>query len=243
MKIILIDDHALIRAAMISALVGSRFEVVAQASSVNEALAMINTHNPDIALVDINLGSATGIDLIKTAIKSGASCKFVILTMHDDEQMLEQAKLAGASQITMITRQKTRRDLAVTLGATDSVDPLEKNYPDKLSKYDVVFECAGAIESFNAAQVIARRGGSIVVLGLTPEKSFVDFNPFQLVIKELRIQGSFLNPLTQRRAANLIDSKKLKLDPLISRVLTLDEVPEILNKPPADGDIKYIIKP
>jgi L-iditol 2-dehydrogenase len=112
-----------------------------------------------------------------------------------------------------------------------------------LSKYDVVFECAGAIESFNAAQVIARRGGSIVVLGLTPEKSFVDFNPFQLVIKELRIQGSFLNPLTQRRAANLIDSKKLKLDPLISRVLTLDEVPEILNKPPADGDIKYIVKP
>ena len=97
MKIILIDDHALIRAAMISALVGSRFEVVAQASSVNEALAMINTHNPDIALVDINLGSATGIDLIKTAIKSGASCKFVVLTMHDDEQMLEQVKLAGAS--------------------------------------------------------------------------------------------------------------------------------------------------
>ena len=97
MKIILIDDHALIRAAMISALVGSRFEVVAQASSVNEGLAMINTHNPDLALVDINLGSATGIDLIKAAIKSGATCKFVVLTMHDDEQMLEQVKSAGAS--------------------------------------------------------------------------------------------------------------------------------------------------
>lgn len=96
MKIILIDDHALIRAAMISALAGSRFEVVAQASSVSEALAMINTHKPDIALVDINLGSATGIELIKTAIKSGASCKFVVLTMHDDEQMLEEVKSAGA---------------------------------------------------------------------------------------------------------------------------------------------------
>lgn len=96
MKIILIDDHALIRTAMISALAGSRFEVVAQASSVSEALAMINTHKPDIALVDINLGSATGIELIKTAIKSGASCKFVVLTMHDDEQMLEEVKSAGA---------------------------------------------------------------------------------------------------------------------------------------------------
>lgn len=58
---------------------------------------MINTHNPDLALVDINLGSATGIDLIKAAIKSGATCKFVVLTMHDDEQMLEQVKSAGAS--------------------------------------------------------------------------------------------------------------------------------------------------
>lgn len=97
MKIILIDDHTLIRVAMISALAGSRFEVVAQASSVNEGLAMINTHNPDLALVDINLGSATGIDLIKAAIKSGATCKFVVLTMHDDEQMLDQVKSAGAS--------------------------------------------------------------------------------------------------------------------------------------------------
>ena len=97
MKIILIDDHARIRVAMISALAGSRFEVVAQASSVNEGLAMINTHNPDLALVDINLGSATGIDLIKAAIKSGATCKFVVLTMHDDEQMLEQVKSSGAS--------------------------------------------------------------------------------------------------------------------------------------------------
>lgn len=157
--------------------------------------------------------------------------------------VVQLAKLAGASQITMVTRQKTRRDLAVTLGATDSVDPADKDYAQKMDKYDVVFECAGAVETFNTAQIIARRGGSIIVLGLTPEKTFVDFNPFQLVIKELRIIGSFLNPLTQRRAADLIDAGKLKLDPLISKVLSLDEVPAILNQPPADGDIKYIVKP
>jgi len=143
----------------------------------------------------------------------------------------------------MVTRQKTRRDLAVTLGATDSVDPADKDYAQKMDKYDVAFECAGAVETFNSAQIIVRRGGSIIVLGLTPEKTYVDFNPFQLVIKELRIVGSFLNPLTQRRAADLIDAGKLKLDPLISKVLSLDEVPAILNQPPADGDIKYIVKP
>lgn len=157
--------------------------------------------------------------------------------------VMQLAKLAGASEITMVTRQKSRRDLAVTLGATNSFDPSDKDYAQKMKKYDVVFECAGAVETFNAAQVIARRGGVIVVLGLTPEKTYVDFNPFQLVIKELRIQGSYLNPLTQRRAADLIDGKKLKLDPLISKVLTLDEVPDVLSKPPAEGDIKYIVKP
>lgn len=157
--------------------------------------------------------------------------------------VMQLAKLAGASEITMVTRQKSRRELAVTLGATNSFDPSDKDYAQKMKKYDVVFECAGAVETFNAAQVIARRGGVIVVLGLTPEKTYVDFNPFQLVIKELRIQGSYLNPLTQRRAADLIDGKKLKLDPLISKVLTLDEVPDILSKPPAEGDIKYIVKP
>lgn len=157
--------------------------------------------------------------------------------------VVQLAVLAGAGEIIMVTRQKARRDIALTLGATDVVDPTKKDYAQKMKQCDVVFECAGVAETFNSAQVIARRGGSIIVLGLTPEKTYVDFNPFHLVIKELRIQGSFLNPLTQRRAADLIDSGKLNLDPLISRILTLDEVPEILKNPPADGDIKYIVVP
>ena len=157
--------------------------------------------------------------------------------------VVQLSKLAGASQITMVTRQKAKRDLAMTLGASDSVDPKEKDYSRKMEKYDVVFECAGSVETFNASQVIARRGGTIVVLGLTPEKTNVEFNPFQVVIKELRIHGSFLNPLTQRRAADLIEVGKLNLDPLISKVLSLEEVSDILNQPAADGDIKYIVKP
>lgn len=157
--------------------------------------------------------------------------------------VVQLASLAKASKITMITRQNARRNLALTLGATDAIDPAEKDYAQKMKQCDVVFECAGVVETFNSAQIIARRGGSIIVLGLTPESTYVDFNPYQLVTKELRIQGSFLNPLTQRRAADLIDFGKLKLDPLISKVLSLDEVPQILNTKPADGDIKYIVVP
>ena len=65
MKIVIIEDHSLIRSGISSAIVNSKYEVVAEASSVEEGLAVINSYKPDICLVDINLGSGSGIDLIK----------------------------------------------------------------------------------------------------------------------------------------------------------------------------------
>ena len=96
MKVLLVDDHALIRSGVATVLAQKNFEVVAEASSVSQGLAMLNTHKPEITLIDINLGSGSGIDLIKQAKKDGTSSKFVVLTMHDDNQTLELAKAAGA---------------------------------------------------------------------------------------------------------------------------------------------------
>ena len=97
MKILLVDDHALIRAGLANLLIQHHHEVVAEASTSSQASALINTHKPEIVLVDINLGTSSGIDLIKEMKKSGAASKFVVLTMHDDTQTLESAKDAGAS--------------------------------------------------------------------------------------------------------------------------------------------------
>jgi DNA-binding NarL/FixJ family response regulator len=102
MKILLVDDHALIRAGLANLLTQNNHEVVAEASTSSQASALINTHKPEIVLVDINLGTSSGIDLIKEMKKSGAASKFVVLTMHDDTQTLESAKDAGA--IAFITK-------------------------------------------------------------------------------------------------------------------------------------------
>ena len=96
MKILVVDDHALIRAGLANLLTQNNHEVVAEASTSSQASALINTHKPEIVLVDINLGTSSGIDLIKEMKKSGAASKFVVLTMHDDTQTLESAKDAGA---------------------------------------------------------------------------------------------------------------------------------------------------
>ena len=97
MKILLVDDHALIRAGLANLLSQHHHEVIAEASTSSQASALINTHKPEIVLVDINLGTSSGIDLIKEMKKTGAESKFVVLTMHDDTQTLESAKDAGAN--------------------------------------------------------------------------------------------------------------------------------------------------
>jgi DNA-binding NarL/FixJ family response regulator len=97
MKLAIIDDHSLIRSGVSNALANTEFKVVAEAASVKEGAAVINSYKPDICLVDINLGTGNGIDLIKQSITTGIESKFVVLTMHDDSETLELAKQAGAA--------------------------------------------------------------------------------------------------------------------------------------------------
>ena len=97
MDIVIIDDHHLIRSGLTAALANTNFQVVAEASSVSEGLAVLNKFQPAIALVDIDLGSSSGLDLIKLSLSQKSKCKFVVLTMHDQTQILESAKAAGAS--------------------------------------------------------------------------------------------------------------------------------------------------
>ena len=157
--------------------------------------------------------------------------------------VVQLAKLAGASEIVLITRQKFRRDVALKIGATRVIDPNGEDVNTVVTNMDVVFECAGAVETFKQAQNISRRGGSVIVLGLTASDVTLKVNPFNIVVNELRIQGSFLNPLTQGRAAELVESGKLNLDILISKVVALAGVQALLDAPPAEGDIKYIACP
>ena len=97
MKLAIIDDHSLIRSGVSNALANTEFKVVAEAASVKEGAAVINSYKPDICLVDINLGTGNGIDLIKQSIATSIKSKFVVLTMHDDSETLELAKQAGAA--------------------------------------------------------------------------------------------------------------------------------------------------
>ena len=95
-KVVLVDDHPLIRKGLSQALNKDEISVVGEASSLSEGVALLNSTTPDICIVDLNLGSASGIELIKVGMVQNPNCAFVVLTMEDDLDTLITAKTAGA---------------------------------------------------------------------------------------------------------------------------------------------------
>lgn len=92
----MVDDHPLIRKGLCQALNREEIIVVGEASSLNEGMALLNSTKPDICIVDLNLGSASGIELIKLGVAANPSCAFIVLTMEDNLDTLTIAKAAGA---------------------------------------------------------------------------------------------------------------------------------------------------
>ena len=86
-SIVIADDHFLIRDG-IKALLQSieSFEVVGEASDGEEAIKLIDSLNPDIALIDITMPKKTGIEIIAEVKKYNQSVKFIMLSMHDNPE-------------------------------------------------------------------------------------------------------------------------------------------------------------
>jgi L-iditol 2-dehydrogenase len=162
--------------------------------------------------------------------------------------MVQLCRLAGATTIILSTRQKPRRDLALQLGATHAIDPQASDAVGQIKSIvpagaDVALECAGVPDTFSQSIASVRRGGAAIIFGVMPQGQAVSIQPFDLLANEIRLQSAYLNPLTHARAAVMVASRTLALDPLVSRIVPLAEVPAIIASAPAQGEIKIIARP
>ncbi|MDQ0396310.1 zinc-dependent alcohol dehydrogenase family protein [Labrys monachus] len=161
---------------------------------------------------------------------------------------VQLARLAGARRVVLSTRQASRRRLAEAVGATASVDPTAGDIIARVTGpggllpggADVVIECAGVGETVEQAFQLARPGGTVVILGVMPQGVKVAVEPFDILFRELKVFGSFINPFTHKRAADLISSGAIQIDPLITRKVPLDDIPGIIAHPPAPGEVKVL---
>jgi L-iditol 2-dehydrogenase len=165
--------------------------------------------------------------------------------------VVQLARLAGATRVVLVTRHPDKRALAQILGATATLDPGAGDPiagivdPDGLlpGGADVVIECAGVEETVRQATRMARSGGTVVILGVMPQGKTVAIEPFDLLFRELKLVGSFINPFTHRRAADLIASGAIKVAPLISRVVGFEGGAEAIRAPARGGEIRVLVVP
>jgi len=98
MKIIVADDHTLVRAGLISLIARlPEMEVVGEAADGRQALRMVRDLLPDMVLMDIAMPGLNGLEAAERIHGIHPQTKIIILSMHASEEYVAQALKAGAS--------------------------------------------------------------------------------------------------------------------------------------------------
>jgi DNA-binding NarL/FixJ family response regulator len=96
-RVMLVDDHALVRAAIRQAITAPDIEIVAEAATAEEALRVAPTAEPDILLVDIDLPGMDGLRLVREISARLPNTRIVMLTVSTAERDILDAMRFGAS--------------------------------------------------------------------------------------------------------------------------------------------------
>jgi DNA-binding NarL/FixJ family response regulator len=97
-RVLLVDDHTLVRAGIRSLLDAMEgFSVVAEANNGREALALMRAHQPDVVLMDIAMKDLNGLETTVQIKRDFPGTRVIILSMHGTGDYVQQAIRAGAS--------------------------------------------------------------------------------------------------------------------------------------------------
>ncbi len=96
-RVVIVDDHSLVREGLQS-LLGQYedIDVVGEASTVEEAVAVVGESEPDLVLLDLRLGDEEGVEVARRLRASGSTVTIMMLSVHDTSRNLREALAAGA---------------------------------------------------------------------------------------------------------------------------------------------------
>lgn len=162
--------------------------------------------------------------------------------------MLQLARLAGAARTALLEPVESKREVAKKLGADVCIDPIHEDVKAVLAENGIkwvntVIECVGRTSTIEQAIDIVGNKGTVMMFGLTKPDDTISLKPFEVFQKEIELKASFINPYTQKRALELIDSGRLDVSSMVYEVTGLDDLADILAKPELRANGKYIISP
>ncbi len=108
-RVVLADDHVLVRESLRSLLEREGFQIVAEAAEGQDALRQIELQRPDIVVMDIAMPVLNGLEAARTISRSFPKIKTILLTQHDEEQYLSEALDAGVKGY--VLKSQAARDL------------------------------------------------------------------------------------------------------------------------------------
>jgi DNA-binding NarL/FixJ family response regulator len=94
-RIVLVDDHVLVRQGLKSLIERDGFQVVGEASDGQEALRQVELLQPDIVVMDISMPTFNGLNATWELQRSFPNTKTILLTQHDEDQYVSEALEAG----------------------------------------------------------------------------------------------------------------------------------------------------
>lgn len=98
MRVLLADDHAIVREGLRAVLsTEGGVQIVAEESDGERALNQIRALKPDVAVLDIQMPSLTGIEIARRLNEDGALTSVVLLSMHKEESFVQAAVEAGVA--------------------------------------------------------------------------------------------------------------------------------------------------
>jgi DNA-binding NarL/FixJ family response regulator len=97
MRIVIVDDHPVVRKGLV-ALIRQEADMIVSGESdtVEGGLERIVADRPDVAIVDLSLGAASGLQLVKALNAAVPDVRVLVLSMHDETLYAERALAAGA---------------------------------------------------------------------------------------------------------------------------------------------------
>jgi two-component system, NarL family, invasion response regulator UvrY len=97
MNVLIVDDHSVIRDGVRRLLFSNTDISVCEASSSSDALAIYRSQRPDVVLLDLNLGSSSGIEFLRRLLEEDAGARVLIFSMYSEPIDVLRTLKAGAS--------------------------------------------------------------------------------------------------------------------------------------------------
>jgi len=121
LRVLLADDHAIVRRGLRGLLEAADFSVVAEAADGLEAVRLCEEHRPDVMILDIGMPKLSGIEVAARATKFDKPPGVIILSVHGDESYIMRALAAGARAY--LLKSATDEDLIPAVRAVAAAKP------------------------------------------------------------------------------------------------------------------------